>query len=483
MFCQASGIWVKIYILDADEAEVDQFLRLMENLKKIAPVYFSFGNHEMDYMHSGGKNLYHLLQDRDITVLLDRYVHAKIGSNQVHIGGSLGHYYGYHWSKKTKNNPPDYAMEESIGKSVRPAIVLLHMPETILLDSAVKRWTGDLYLSGHTHGGVIRIPGIGGLFAPTQGLFPKYDQGQFVVYHKRFPLIITSGLSGCSIVGSDNDVSTSDSDDEDGDSIFSGIGKLTGDKDGGSDDATDGDAGDDSDDASDMENGGEAARTAWLGSFMRLSKSKRYFKDLLDVIKVRQLAVEIKVRDIINRTDSSMFMIYPQEILDYAKKPTVSEEQIEGYIIGKLGGKKQERENRGWFISQYGPNRTTLTAAAAPTVSKSSKVYEVVEEMPSFPGGKPAIAAYIAKTVKYPGPCLDNKIQGRVVCRFTVTKEGTVKDIVVTKSVDPLLDKEAIRVISLMPRWIPGKHNGARVDAKYTLPVTFRLTQTADEDN
>jgi TonB family protein len=231
------------------------------------------------------------------------------------------------------------------------------------------------------------------------------------------------------------------------------------------------------------ENNGEGARTAWLGSFMRLSKSKRYFKDLLDVIKVRQLAVEIKVRDIINRTDSSMFMIYPQEILDYAKKPTVSEEQIEGYIIGKLGGKKQERENRGWFISQYGPNRTTLTAAAAPTVSKSSKVYEVVEEMPSFPGGKPAIAAYIAKTVKYPGPCFDNKIQGRVVCRFTVTKEGTVKDIVVTKSVDPLLDKEAIRVISLMPRWIPGKHNGARVDAKYTLPVTFRLTQTADEDN
>ena len=231
------------------------------------------------------------------------------------------------------------------------------------------------------------------------------------------------------------------------------------------------------------ENNGEGARTAWLGSFMRLSKSKRYFKDLLDVIKVRQLAVEIKVRDIINRTDSSMFMIYPQEILDYAKKPTISEEQIEGYIIGKLGGKKQERENRGWFISQYGPNRTTLTAAAAPTVSKSSKVYEVVEEMPSFPGGKPAIAAYIAKTVKYPGPCLDNKIQGRVVCRFTVTKEGTVKDIVVTKSVDPLLDKEAIRVISLMPRWIPGKHNGARVDAKYTLPVTFRLTQTADEDN
>ena len=77
---------------------------------------------------------------------------------------------------------------------------------------------------------------------------------------------------------------------------------------------------------------------------------------------------------------------------------------------------------------------------------------------------------------------MDNKIQGRVVCRFTVTRDGHVKDVIVTKSVDPLLDKEAVRVISLMPKWIPGKHKGARVDAKYTLPVTFRLTASADEN-
>lgn len=186
--------------MDADEEELDQFLRFMKNLKKIAPVYFSFGNHEMDYILSGGDNLYHLLQDLGITVLLDRFVNTTIGSNPVRVGGSLGHYYGYHWSKKTKNHPPDYAMEESIGKTSKPAIVLLHMPETILLDSAVKHWTGDLYLSGHTHGGVIRLPGLGGLFAPTQGLFPKNDQGPFTVYKNRFPLIITSGLSGYGFV-------------------------------------------------------------------------------------------------------------------------------------------------------------------------------------------------------------------------------------------------------------------------------------------
>jgi TonB family protein len=227
------------------------------------------------------------------------------------------------------------------------------------------------------------------------------------------------------------------------------------------------------------ENNGDGARTAWLGSFMRLSRAKRYFNDLLDVIRVRQLAVEIKLRDVDNMTDSAMFMIYPKEILDYAKTSSVSETQIEGYIVGKLGGQKQERVNRGKFIEQHGPNR--LRAAVAPT-SKSKRVYEVVEEMPSFPGGKPAIIAYIAKAVKYPGPCLDNKVEGRVICRFTITRDGAVKDVTVTKSVDPLLDKEAVRVISLMPKWIPAKHNGERVDAKYSLPVTFRITENFENN-
>ena len=226
-------------------------------------------------------------------------------------------------------------------------------------------------------------------------------------------------------------------------------------------------------------NGGEASRIAWLGSFMRLSKSKRYFNDLCDIIRVRQIEVEIKLRDIINPIDSAMFMIYPSEILEYAKNPVVSETQIEGYLIGKLVGQKQPRERRGWFISQYGPRKpANLVAAAAP--SKSKRVYEVVEEMPSFPGGKPAVVAYIAKSVKYPGPCIDNKIEGRVVCRFTITREGVVKAVAVTNSVDPLLDKEAVRVISAMPKWIPAKHNGERVDAKYTLPVVFRLTDNVE---
>ena len=82
----------------------------------------------------------------------------------------------------------------------------------------------------------------------------------------------------------------------------------------------------------------------------------------------------------------------------------------------------------------------------------------------------------------------DNNGKVKISSAATVAVEegyivnGHVKDVIVTKSVDPLLDKEAVRVISLMPKWIPGKHKGARVDAKYTLPVTFRLTASADEN-
>ena len=181
---------------DAEEEELLQFLSLMKHLRNIAPVFFTFGNHEMDYLLAGGNDLISQLEAQGLVVLWDSFIETNLDGNTVRIGGSLGHYYGYHWSKKVKKDPPDYAMEEEIGLTDIPAIVLLHMPETILMDSAVKTWTGDLYLSGHTHGGVIGIPGLGSLFAPTQGLFPHYDKGKYLVYHNRFPLIISAGLSG-----------------------------------------------------------------------------------------------------------------------------------------------------------------------------------------------------------------------------------------------------------------------------------------------
>ena len=106
---------------------------------------------------------------------------------------------------------------------------------------------------------------------------------------------------------------------------------------------------------------------------------------------------------------------------------------------------------------------------------EENTVFEYVEQMPSFPGGDAALMRYLSKNIKYPPFAEENGIQGRVICSFVVERDGSVSDIRIKRSVDPSLDKEAMRVVSAMPKWIPGRQNGQMVRVKYTLPVTFRL--------
>ena len=106
---------------------------------------------------------------------------------------------------------------------------------------------------------------------------------------------------------------------------------------------------------------------------------------------------------------------------------------------------------------------------------EETKVFEVVEQMPQFPGGDAALMQYLNSHIKYPVVAEENGIQGRVVCTFVVERNGSITDVRVIKSVDPSLDKEAVRVLKSMPSWIPGKQNGSAVRVKYTVPVTFRL--------
>lgn len=102
-------------------------------------------------------------------------------------------------------------------------------------------------------------------------------------------------------------------------------------------------------------------------------------------------------------------------------------------------------------------------------------VFQVVESMPSFPGGDAALFKYLNDNIKYPVIAQESGIQGRVICQFVVNRDGSIVDIEVVRSVDKSLDAEAIRVIERMPRWTPGKQRGKTVRVKYTLPVNFRL--------
>jgi len=107
--------------------------------------------------------------------------------------------------------------------------------------------------------------------------------------------------------------------------------------------------------------------------------------------------------------------------------------------------------------------------------SDEGQIFQVVEQMPEFPGGMNALMNYLQKNIKYPSVAQDNGIQGRVMVTFVVNKDGSIVDPEVIKAVDPSLDKEALRVIKAMPKWNPGKQRGKPVRVKYTVPVTFRL--------
>ena len=114
-------------------------------------------------------------------------------------------------------------------------------------------------------------------------------------------------------------------------------------------------------------------------------------------------------------------------------------------------------------------------AQPEPPKEEENKIFDVVEEQPSFPGGAGALMQWLRDNINYPVIAAENGIEGRVIVQFVVSKTGSISDVRVARSVDPSLDKEAVRVVSSMPNWTPGKQNGSAVNVRYTLPVTFKL--------
>ena len=120
---------------------------------------------------------------------------------------------------------------------------------------------------------------------------------------------------------------------------------------------------------------------------------------------------------------------------------------------------------------------TTLHVVVTDTLH-SDKTYDVVEQMPEFPGGIQALINWIGENMSYPQSCIDQNIEGRVVVSFIVDRTGQVRDAVVVRSVAPELDAEALRVVSSMPNWIPGMHDGKPVNVKYAIPLNFKIPES-----
>jgi len=103
-------------------------------------------------------------------------------------------------------------------------------------------------------------------------------------------------------------------------------------------------------------------------------------------------------------------------------------------------------------------------------------IFDVVEELPEFLGGVEKLYEYLGNNIKYPEQAKDFSIQGKVFVQFVVWKDGTIKDVKVVKGAHKLLNKEALRVITNMPKWKPGKQRGKKVNARFTLPIKFRIS-------
>lgn len=126
-----------------------------------------------------------------------------------------------------------------------------------------------------------------------------------------------------------------------------------------------------------------------------------------------------------------------------------------------------------------GPTGPVVSGPVGPVMAAEEgdegEVFQVVEQMPEFPGGMDKLMEYLSKNIKYPSIAQENNIQGRVIVEFVVNKDGSIVEPKVMRSVDTSLDNEAMRVIKSMPKWNPGKQRGKAVRVRYTVPVLFRL--------
>jgi protein TonB len=109
------------------------------------------------------------------------------------------------------------------------------------------------------------------------------------------------------------------------------------------------------------------------------------------------------------------------------------------------------------------------------TEAPKEEIFQHVEQMPSFPGGEKELMKWLGDNIQYPTIASEQGIQGRVTLRFVVKPDGSIDDIQIVKSLEPSCDREAVRAVKKMPKWIPGKQNGNPVSVYFNLPVVFRL--------
>lgn len=185
---------------NSDISDADEMVALLCRLNEIAPTFFAPGNHELEYISRTGDDLLTKVGNAGITIVNDSYVDCNFGGQTIRIGGTMGHAFPFGRTPDEFRSSDIYRFLIEFEDTDLPTVCLAHMPDTFIFNNAASYWPGvDLVISGHTHGGMIRLSFVGGLIAPMQGFFPDYDRGYFKL-SSNMQMIIGSGLAGYGIV-------------------------------------------------------------------------------------------------------------------------------------------------------------------------------------------------------------------------------------------------------------------------------------------
>lgn len=181
-------------MLNKDEENTDIIISLIQELSKLATVYYGYGNHEIEWEETYHKDLKNILMSAGANVLNNEYKDITIKGHDIRIGGYYGYYRQPGMTTKDENQKKiELEFADDFENTNKLKILLCHIPTTWLDWQYRDKYPIDLVFSGHYHGGQIRIPFIGGLYAPYVGFFPKYTKGIFK--GKTSTTILSTGLA------------------------------------------------------------------------------------------------------------------------------------------------------------------------------------------------------------------------------------------------------------------------------------------------
>lgn len=193
-------------LLNSDESETDTATGLISSLCNIAPVYVSMGNHEEEYQQYYGTDIIELYEKAGAIVLEKQYEDITVNGQQIRLGGIYGYCLPYEYLETNEADPEECYFLLDFQDTDRYTILMCHMPVSWLIYGSLDSWEVDCVMAGHAHGGQIRIPFVGGLWAPDQGWFPGEECGLYYSSDGSKVTVLSRGLGSTEIVPRFNNI-------------------------------------------------------------------------------------------------------------------------------------------------------------------------------------------------------------------------------------------------------------------------------------